>query len=405
MKSGTAAVAVALAAAAFVGCDENPVAQNRDAQLSLTLDSVVVGVYESSPLIATVRDASGAIQYDVPLQFVSRDPRVAAVNANGAVSGVAVGSTYVVATLSSRPEVRDSVRVHVHADSCTGARPDFGGPASAADRALFAYDVDAPLNLQKTLEATINGVERSRIAFSSPDGGLVFGKMWDPVTRSGRRPGMVIMHGLPGNASSTTGDAQNYAQLGAVVIAIDAPWNHRQGPPLRLIPEDRDEQIRVVKDLQRAVDVLRSRPNVDGDRIAYMGVSWGGATGALFVGIERRLKAAALVVGHAGQVSHHTGPEGFKYISREPCARRVAWIRTMAPIEPIRFVGNANVPLLLQNGTLDEWVPVYEAEELHAAAPQPKEVRWYVTGHNLGQQAVNDRHDWLHNLIGIDARL
>ena len=76
----------------------------------------------------------------------------------------------------------------------------------------------------------------------------------------------------------------------------------------------------------------------------------------------------------------------------------------MAPVEPIRFVGNANVPLLLQNGTLDEWVPVYEAEELHAAAPQPKEVRWYVTGHNLGQQSVNDRHDWLHSLIGIDAR-
>jgi dienelactone hydrolase len=71
----------------------------------------------------------------------------------------------------------------------------------------------------------------------------------------------------------------------------------------------------VIKDLQRAVDVLRSRPNVDADRIAYVGFSWGGATGALFVGIERRLKAAALVVGHGGQVSHATGPEGFTRIS------------------------------------------------------------------------------------------
>jgi dienelactone hydrolase len=329
---------------------------------------------------------------------------VATVNANGAITAVAVGSTYVVATLPDRPEVRDSVRVRVHADSCTGTRPDFGGMATAEDRALFSYDVDAPLNLQKTVESTNNGVEVSTVSFSSPAGGLVIGKMWDPVTRSGLRPGIVLMHGLPGNASSRAGLAQLYAQHGAVVIAIDAPWNRRAAPPyLTITAQDRAEQIQVVKDLQRAVDVLRSRPNVDDDRIAYVGFSWGGATGALFVGIERRLKAAALVVGHGGQVSHATGPEGHKLIANVPCARRVAWIRAMAPIEPIRFVGHANVPLLLQNGRFDELVPGYEAEELHAAAPQPKEVRWYDAGHNLSPTAALDRHRWLHEKIGLDA--
>ena len=326
-------------------------------------------------------------------------------DANGAIRAVAVGSTYVVATLSGRPAVRDSVRVRVHADSCTGARPDFGGAATAADRALFAYDVDAPLNLRKALESTIDSVEVSSISFSSPDGGLVTGRMWDAVTRSGLRPGMVLMHGLPGSSLNMAGLAQNYAQHGAVVIAIDAPWNRRAAPPhLTFTAQDRAEQIQVVKDLQRAVDVLRSRPNVDDDRIAYAGFSWGGATGALFVGIERRLRAAALVVGHAGQVSHFTGPEGHKLIATMACARRVAWIRAMAPIEPIRFVGHANVPLLLQNGRFDELVPGYEAEELHAAAPQSRTIRWYPTGHNLGQQAAFDRHDWLVERIGLDAR-
>ena len=75
----------------------------------------------------------------------------------------------------------------------------------------------------------------------------------------------------------------------------------------------------------------------------------------------------------------------------------------MAPIEPIRFVGHANVPLLLQNGRFDQSVPVSEAEELHAAAPEPKTIRWYNTGHNLGQQAVLDRYRWLHEKIGLDA--
>lgn len=404
MKSAKAIVAVTLAAATFAACDRNPVERNGDPQLTLSPDSVVVGVYESSPLTATVRDAGGAIQH-VALQYVSRDPGVATVNAGGAIGAVAVGSTYVVATLPDRPDVRDSVRVRVHADSCTGARPDFGGVATAADRDLFRYDADAPLNLQKTVESTNDGVEVSRISFSSPDGGLVSGMMWDPVTRPGPRPGMVLMHGLPGNARAMTGIAQSYARYGAVVIAIDAPWNRRAAPPyLTFTDQDRVEQIQVIKDLQRAVDVLRARPDVDDDRIAFVGFSWGGATGALFVGIERRLATAALVVGHGGQVSHATGPEGFKLISSLPCARRVAWIRAMAPIEPIRFVGHADVPLLLQNGTSDEFIPTADAAELHAAAPQSREVRWYTAGHDLNQQARDDRHDWLVEKIGIDPR-
>jgi uncharacterized protein len=292
----------------------------------------------------------------------------------------------------------------VAADSCTGARPDFGGAATAADRALFGYDVAAPLHLQKTVESTTDGVEVSRISFGSPGGTVVTGRMWDPVSRSGLRPGMVLMHGLPGSATDMAGNAQYYARNGAVVIAIDAPWNHRAAPPyLTFTEQDRTEQIQVIRDLQRAVDVLRSRPDVDDDRIAYVGFSWGGATGALFVGIERRLRTAVLVVGHGGQVSHATGPVGSKLVAGLPCARRVAWVRAMAPIEPIRYVGEANVPLLLQNGRMDEYVPVYEAEELHAAAPQPREVRWYQSGHTLPPQARVDGHRWLHEKIGLDA--
>jgi dienelactone hydrolase len=402
MRSAKAVVAVTLAAAAFTACDESPVEQHGGAQLTLSADSVVVGVAESSPLVATVRDARGTIQH-AALQYVSRDPGVATVNANGSIRAVAVGSTYVVATLSGRPDVRDSVRVRVHADSCSGARPDFGGVATAEDRDLFAYDVDAPLNLQKSTGSTTDGVEVSSISFSSPDGGSVTGMLWDPVTRPGPRPGMVLMHGLPGSASAMAGLAQNYARAGAVVVAIDAPFARRAGPPLRFTADDRAEQIQVIKDLQRAVDVLRSRPNVDVDRIAYVGFSWGGATGALFVGIERRLKTAALVVGHGGQVSHATGPDGFKHIAGLSCARRVAWIRAMAPVEPVRFVGHANIPLLLQNGTSDDLIPRPDAAELHAAAPQSKEVRWYDAGHNLNQQAVTDRLRWLQEKIGLDV--
>jgi dienelactone hydrolase len=291
------------------------------------------------------------------------------------------------------------------ADSCAVARPDFGGVATAADRDLFGYDVNAPLNLQKAVESTNNGVEVSTISFSSPDGGSVTGLLFDPVTRSSLRPGIVLMHGMPGNARGMAARGQLLAQFGAVVIAIDAPFARRSGPPVRFSTEDRAEQIQLIKDLRRAVDVLRARANIDDERIAYLGISYGGAMGALFVGIERRVKAAALVVGDGGLVSHSTGPEDVTFMASLSCATRVNWFRAMTPIEPIRFIPHASpTALLLQNGRIDNLVPAADAEELHTAAPDPKTIRWYDAGHGLNQQATFDRLDWLHEKVGLDAR-
>jgi dienelactone hydrolase len=290
-------------------------------------------------------------------------------------------------------------------DSCAVERPDFGGAATAADRHLFAYDIHAPLNLQKAVDNTSDGVEISRISFDSPDGGSVTGMLFDPVTRSSLRPGIVLMHGMPGNARVMTAYAQVLAQHGAVVIAIDAPFARRGGEPVRFSTEDRAEQIQLIKDLQRAVDVLRAQANVDDERIAYLGISYGGAMGALFVGIERRLKAAVLVVGDGGLVSHFTGPEDLDFMAGLSCATRVAWFRAMAPIEPIRFIPHASpTALLLQNGRTDDLVPAADAQALHTAAPEPTTIRWYDAGHGLNLQALWDRHDWLQAETGLDAR-
>jgi uncharacterized protein len=289
------------------------------------------------------------------------------------------------------------------ADSCAVARPDFAGAATEADRSLFAYDAAAPLNLQRTVETTKNGVEASAISFDSPDGGSATGLLFDPVARSSLRPGIVLMHGMPSTARAMAGYAQVLAEHGAVVIAIDAPFARRAGQAVRFTAADRAEQIQLMKDLQRAVDVLRARPNVDDDRIAYVGVSYGGAMGALLVGVERRLKAAALVVGDGGLVSHFTGPEDVAFMTGLSCATRVAWFRDMAPIEPIRFIPHASpTALLLQSGRTDALVPAPDAEALHAAAPEPRTLLWYDAGHGLNAQAARDRHDWLHARIGLD---
>ena len=107
MKSLKAIVSVTSAAAALLACDKNPVDRSGGPQLTLSADSVTVDVGASASVAATVLNTTA------PAQYVSRDPGVATVNASGAISGVAAGSTYVVATLSNRADVRDSVRVRV----------------------------------------------------------------------------------------------------------------------------------------------------------------------------------------------------------------------------------------------------------------------------------------------------
>jgi uncharacterized protein len=123
-----------------------------------------------------------------------------------------------------------------------------------------------------------------------------------------------------------------------------------------------------------------------------------------FAGIERRIKATALVVGDGGLVSHFTGPEDASFLAGLPCATRVTWFDAMTPIEPIRFVGQASpTALLLQNGRRDTLVPVADAEALQAAAPAARTIRWYDAGHGLSQQAVFDRLEWLRGRIGLDG--
>ena len=286
-------------------------------------------------------------------------------------------------------------------DSCAIARPVFG-VATGGERTLFAYDVAAPLNLEKTVESSNDGVEVSAISFDSPDGGRATGMMFDPVERSSLRPGIVLMHGMPGTAQNMAGLGQALAGFGAVVIAIDAPFARRGGDPVMFTAQDSAEQVQLIKDLQRAVDVLRAQPNVDDARIAYQGVSYGGAMGALFVGIEQRLATAILVVADGGLVSHFTGPEDEQFMGSLSCDTRNAWLSGMTPVEPIRFIAHANVPLLFQNGRSDNLVPAADAELLHEAAPEPRTVQWYMAGHGLNQQALFARHNWLVEHIGLD---
>ncbi len=53
----------------------------------------------------------------------------------------------------------------------------------------------------------------------------------------------------------------------------------------------RDHVIAWSKDLGRSIDYLETRPEIDRNKIAYQGFSWGGAMGAVLPAVEDRIKA------------------------------------------------------------------------------------------------------------------
>ena len=267
----------------------------------------------------------------------------------------------------------------------------------------FRYDRSAPLDLQDQFLSDSGGVALHEISYASPGGGRATGLLFVPA-RSGKVAGIVLQHGAPGSARNMARMGMVLAAHGAVVVAIDAPWARRSGSLLHFTPEDSVEQVQLIQDLQRAVDLLLARPEVDPARLAYLGVSFGGATGSLFSGIERRLKAYVLVVGDGGWVSHFSGPEDAGGpLSQLPQSQRDRWLAAMNPIEGIRFVGGAApAALLLQSGRQDRLVPPADAERLHQAASEPKTVLWYDAGHGLNAAAERDRLAWLHTMIGTD---
>ena len=406
MKYTKGLIAIALSAPTFA-CSDGPTPPPGDALLTLSPDSVVIGVGDAALLSAMVLNASGQVQY------LSRDPKIATVSASGAIRAVGEGSTYVIGTLSDRPDVPDSVRVRVlgqatGVDACPESRPTFT-VATDAERSVFAYDTKAPLNLKKTALSTTSAARVTDITYDSPAGGAVIGVMAEPIGRTGLRPGLVILHPSETPAKSMAPYAQLRATQGAVAIIVDAPYFRRSGgapaPYMTWTTQDRSDQIQLMQDLQRAVDVLIATGQVDPAKIGFEGYSYGGIMGAGFVAIERRLKAAVLTAPNGGLVTLATMPGKLANLSNLSCATRAMWFQAMVPLEPIRFVPqNSTTAVLVQAGRLDIFVLPSDAQALYDAVRAPKELLWYDTGHGLNLQAQGDKHDWLHKHIGLDPR-
>ena len=104
-----------VAAIALAACtDDGPTDPGLNPSITLSSDSVAVQVGASTTVSATIANATDVAQ------FVSRDNTIAIVSATGAITGVKVGKTVVVGSLTTNANVRDSVIVSVTAPLTPG---------------------------------------------------------------------------------------------------------------------------------------------------------------------------------------------------------------------------------------------------------------------------------------------
>jgi dienelactone hydrolase len=271
-------------------------------------------------------------------------------------------------------------------------------PAGKPVLSRFRYDRLAPLNL------TDRGIVNKRypvkihdVSYQSPMGGEVPAFLIVPPGKA-RKPAVIYMHGSGGNRLEDLAQATWMAARGAVTMTITSPFERPDAPTalsgIAGIQQQRDLTIQAIVDLRRAVDVLQSRPDVDRNRIGFVGWSSGARMGALLASAEHRIRAYVLQSGGSPPVAD--------YVKAAPASLRPELTQLLGAVDPLAAIPHAHPSLLLfQDGRKDTIVPHAALVGLAAAASKPKQIRWYDAGHAPTKQEIRDEMAWLAQKLQI----
>lgn len=248
-------------------------------------------------------------------------------------------------------------------------------------RRTFAYDRAAPLDIEEVSVSNRDGIQVHIISYVSPKGGRVPAYLVVPPG-VGPFAGMLFMHAGGESRNEFLDEALLLAKRGAVSLLIDGPTN-RLGYNKAI--SSSDMYVQLVMDLQRGVDLLTSRSDVDPKRIGYVGHSVGAVWGGVLAGVEKRISAHVLMAGHAR-------------ISR--CARCGVAVNPL--LYAIYYIGQAApAAVFFQFAERDEYITKEAALEYYEACSEPKRIAWYNADHAFNEQAQLDRVAWLSTQLSL----
>ncbi len=142
----------------------------------------------------------------------------------------------------------------------------------------------------------------------------------------------------------------------------------------------RDHVIMWVKDASRAIDYAETRTDLDHNKVAYYGYSWGAEMGAIVPAVEPRIKVCVLALG------------GFSFQ------------RALPEVDTFNFASRVKQPVLMLNGRYD-FYPVESTQEpfyqLLGSRKDQKKHLLYDTGHNIPRnELIKETLNWLDQYLG-----
>ena len=331
--------------------------------------------------------------WDVATFAVSRDKARLAyvVNENGLsrLYAFEIGDRRFTALPEIPAGIVSGLRFDPHADR-------LGFTVSSATTPSDVFSVDfGSRQLTRWTMSEIGGLSRdqlaqpSLIAYESFDGRSIPAFVYKP-SEGGPHPVIVNIHGgpegqaRPGFSPST----QFYLnELGAAVIFPNVRGSAGYGKSYLKLDNGRAREDSV-RDIGALLDWIAEQPDLDADRVAVMGGSYGGyMVLASLVHYGDRLRAGVERVGISNFVTFLENTQPYRQDlrraeygdERDPDMRAF-----LESISPLNRVAEIDTPLLISQGLNDPRVPASESEQIVAALKARGVPVWYVLAENEG---------------------
>lgn len=285
---------------------------------------------------------------------------------------------------------------------------ELGFTLSSARASADSYSVNvASGKLSRWTQSESGGLNTSEFAepklvkWKSFDGREISGFLYLPPKKfTGRRPVIVNIHGGP-EAQFRPGfiGRNNFllSEMGVAILFPNVRGSSGYGKTFLKL-DDGDKREDSYKDAESLYKWLKTRPEIDGERIMVTGGSYGGHMTLVSATHHSGLIRCALaVVGMSSLVTFLENTEGYRRDLRrvEYGDERIPKMREfLNRIAPLNLAKNVQKPLFIVQGQNDPRVPASEAEQMIRTVKQNNVPAWFLLakdeGHGFAKKKNQD---------------
>jgi dipeptidyl aminopeptidase/acylaminoacyl peptidase len=285
---------------------------------------------------------------------------------------------------------------------------DLGFVLVSAKSPADAYSLDVSTGkVERWTESETGGlntstfVEPESVRWKSFDGRAITGFLYKPPAKfTGRRPVVIDIHGGPeGQFQPDFLGRDNYFlnEMGVALLFPNVRGSSGYGKTF-LTLDNGFKREDTYKDIGALLDWIKTRDDLDADRVMVTGGSYGGhMTLAVAWYYPERIRCAVDVVGISNFVTFLENTEGYRRDlrrveygdERDPEMRKF-----MERIAPVKNAQKMTKPMFIVQGKNDPRVPLIEAEQMVATLKKQGTPVWYLMakdeGHGFAKKANAD---------------